>query len=100
MWCNYSTAGNVLPCRPPKTVRLAWQAEDALSQDVLVDLGGTALNGVGAAAEHSPYFVGQGGAVISQFAEPGGRRHTEDLGGHQLDALIEASLMDLANRTL
>src|SRR3954469_1829520 len=71
-----------------------------LAQDVLVHLGGTTLDRVGPAAQHPAHLVGEVVLVRIAGALPGGGRRAEQLGGEQLDALVEPTLVDLADRAL
>ena len=51
--------GHLAPGGVVPRVGLAGQAEDPLAHDVLVDLGGAALDGVGPAAQHALHLVGK-----------------------------------------
>src|SRR5437762_11654757 len=83
---------HVLPREVVPRVWLARQPEYPLAEDVLVDLGGAAFDCVGAAAEHA--------CDLERHALVGPRRrpHAEEVGGQQLQALVERSPVHLADR--
>src|SRR4051794_31051019 len=93
-----SISGYVAPRLAVPRIRLAGQAEHPFREDVLVDFGGPAFDGVRPAAEHATHLVRQA-FLVRAGRRPGSRRRAEQIGRHFLHPLVQRALMDFADRT-
>src|SRR5437764_3653467 len=95
-----SAAGNLEPGDARPRVGLPGETEHPLAEDVLVDLGRTPFDGVRPAAEHPSHLAGERGPVVARQRREGLTVQAEQLAGQELDALVELTLMDLADGAL
>src|SRR5688572_23658055 len=102
--CEYRASGSapgprsaprdVAPRRAVVRIGFAREAQHALTEDVLVDLGRAALDRVGPAAQHPAHLRRE------RVAGPRHRVGAEHVDREHLDALVERALVDLADRAL
>src|SRR2546423_4277168 len=95
-----SAARDLAPRLSLPRIGLARQPEHALAEHVLVDLGGPALDRVGATAQHPAQLERQRLGVAGGVALPRHGVHAEEADRERLDALVQLPLVHLADRAL